>query len=133
MSYLQKIVYPSVSVQEGGTTLTFVYPARNQDPYIPDEQRDDDFSSYGDHEAVLERIDQFIEFDMPFIAVGDDTTNWQNFLKWAAQGGDFDFYPDLDVDTYVTCHLMSKGNRVAYKNAGMNKLNQRIRFRQVIS
>jgi hypothetical protein len=119
----------------GGTSnvLPFVYPARNQDPYIPDEQSDTDYSSYGDDQTVLERIDHFIEFDMPQIALGADTENWKAFLDWAAGGGHFDYYSDQASASFTTCHLVSKGNRVAYKYPGMNKLNQAVRFRQVIS
>jgi hypothetical protein len=121
------------SVGTPPSVLPFVYPARNQDPYIPDEKGETDYSSYGDDQTVLERIDHFIEFDMPLITLGADTANWEAFLEYAATGGHFDYYPDLASSSYTTCHLMSKGNRVAHKYPGMNKLNQTIRFRKVIS
>lgn len=132
MSHLQKIVYPSASVQEGGTSFTFKYAARNQSAYIPDEVREDDYSSYGDHQSVTERVDQFVEFDMPWIANGTDLTNWTNFLSWAALGGNFDFYPDKDSGTYIVCHLVSKGNKITYRSPGFYTLGT-LRLRQVIS
>jgi hypothetical protein len=124
----QKIVYPS----GGGATLSFVYPARNLSAYIPDEIRDDDYSSYGDHQAVVERIDHFIEFDMPLIVAGTDLTNWTAFLDWAGLGGNFDFYPNSTGSGYTTCHLVSKGNKITYKSPGYYKLGT-LRLREVIS
>jgi hypothetical protein len=131
MSDLQKIVYPSASVQAGGTVLNFVYSGCNVSAYIPEEVREDDYSDYGDHQSVLERIDLFLEFDVPWIRAGQDLTNWTNFLNWAAQGGNFDFYPDKDSSICTVYHLVSKGNKIVYRSAGFYKLGT-LRLRQVI-
>jgi hypothetical protein len=123
-----KIVYPS----GGGTTLTFIYPPRNIPAYSSKAIRDDDYSSYGDHQAVWERTDHFLDFDMPAIKSGTDTTAWQSFLDWAAQGGYFDYYPDASQGTYTTYHLVSTDAKIAYHAAGINELRG-LQFRAEIS
>ena len=117
-SILAKIVYPT----GGGTTLTFVYPARNVTLYDAEEISETDYSSYGDDQTVLERVDHFLSFDMPFVQAGSDATAWQAFLDWSAGGGHFDFYPDGTAITYTTYHRTSKGNKLTWKSVGMYQL-----------
>ncbi len=108
MSSYQKIVFPSQLVGSGGVVLIFQYPGRNVSTYGPEVIGDEAMSKYGDYEAVVERVDNFITFDMPFIAVGSDAAAWQTFLDYAKLRQLFDFYPDLDDSTYHVCRITGK-------------------------
>ena len=88
-SILAKIVYPS----GGGTTLTFVYPARNVAYYDGEPTRYDARSNSGIHVSTLSRVDHFLKFNMPFIAAGADAAAWQAFLDWAAAARRLIFIP----------------------------------------
>lgn len=118
-SILAKIVYPS----GGGTTLTFVYPARNVAYYDGEPTRYDARSNSGIHVSTLSRVDHFLKFNMPFIAAGADAAAWQAFLDWAAAGAAFDFYPDHTSGSYTTYWQQPGRRTLAYRSPGMYKLD----------
>jgi hypothetical protein len=128
MSSLAKIVYPS----GGGTTLLFARPPRNVPYYEGEPVRHDDYSSYGDHVSFAERIDHFLSFDMPLINDGTDAANWRAFLDWAAEGANFDYYPDYTSGTYTTYHALGGRKKLEPKAPGLWKLTG-LEFRQVIA
>jgi hypothetical protein len=119
-----KIVYAS-------TTLTFTYPPR-QVPYkIYSAVRHDNLASSGVRESVLERVDEFLEFEMEYVKIGTDVSAWASFMQYALQGGSFDYYPDSTSGSYTTYLLEDTDWNAAYKQMAVYTF--KIRFRKRIA
>ena len=64
-------------------TLTFLRPPRKVPAYEYNAVRHDNISSAGVREAVLERIETFLEFEMEWVAIGADVQAWNQFMQFA--------------------------------------------------
>jgi hypothetical protein len=124
-----KIVYPS----GGGTTLSFQYYPRDVAAYDYAVERRDNSLSGGQVESVYTRTDTFLEIVMEWVG-NSVTTNeiagWYGFMKYALQGGAFDYYTTQSVPLYTTYILEDTTWEAAYKNVAAYTF--RVRFRQVI-
>jgi hypothetical protein len=127
MSY-PKIVYDPGT---GPVTLTFLHPPRKVPAYEYNAVRHDNISSAGVREAVLERIDTFLEFEMEWVAIGSDVQAWNQFMQFALGGGQFGYYPDASQPAFTNYWLEDTNWTAAYKSVGQYTF--KLKFRQVVT
>jgi hypothetical protein len=110
-----------------GATLTFLYQPR----FVPSASdraiRSDTYSTSGVRQTVIERIDQFMDFKMEWIAIGADAAAWQAFLLSALQGIPFDYYPDAALANYTTYAVTNADAKLTYKAPGRYELDLEFR------
>ena len=127
MSY-PKIVYDPGT---GPTVLAFARPPRKVPAYEYNAVRHDNISSAGVREAVLERIDTFLELEMDWVAIGADVQAWNQFMQFALGGGQFGYYPDASLPRFTNYWLEDSNWTAAYKSPGLYSF--KLKFRQVVS
>ncbi len=115
----------------GPVTLAFTYPPRNVAAYNSVATRHDNVASSGVRESVLERIDNFVEFDMQFVLLGADVTAWNGFMRYALTGGQFAYYPDSSQAAFTNYWLEVTTWNAAYKAPGLYSF--KLKFRQVLT
>jgi hypothetical protein len=123
-----KIIYDPGT---GPTTLTFLHPPRKAPAYEYNAVRHDNISSAGVREAVLERIDTFLEFEMEWVAIGADVRAWNQFMQFALGGGQFGYYPDASQPAFTNYWLEDTDWTAAYKSPGQYTF--KLKFRQVVT
>jgi hypothetical protein len=123
-----KIVYDPGT---GPTTLTFLRPPRKVPAYEYNAVRHDNISSAGVREAVLERIDTFLEFEMDWVAIGADVQAWNQFMQFALGGGQFGYYPDASLPSFTNYWLEDSNWTAAYKRA--KQYTFKLKFRAVVT
>lgn len=123
-----KIVYDPGS---GPTTLTFLHPPHKVPAYEYNAVRHDNISSAGVREAVLERVDTFLEFEMEWVAATGDVQAWNQFMQFALGGGRFGYYPDASLPSFTNYWLEDTTWTAAYKAPGQYTF--KLKFRQVVS
>jgi len=72
----------------------------------------DNISTAGFRERVTEALDIIITFTMGFMAVSDPTdfTAWGLFMAFALAGGQFQFYPNINIiGEYYDCVVDDQG------------------------
>jgi hypothetical protein len=126
MAYPQIIYNPG----SGNVTLPFFYPPKNITGFNMEAVAHDNISSAGVRERIIERIDNFLEFDMPAVIMGSDLSNWQAFLQYALAGGQFSYYPDASQSAFTNYWLDDAKQVADYSNPAIYKL--KLRFRQVV-
>jgi hypothetical protein len=126
MAYPQIVYNPGT----GNVTLAFKYPPKNVTAFNMDAVVHDNFSSAGVRERILERIDNFLELDIPAVAIGSDLTNWQTFFQFALAGGQFSYYPDASQSSFTNYWLDDAKEVAAYKHPGIYSF--KLKFRQVV-
>jgi hypothetical protein len=91
------MAYPQITYYSRSTlvTLAFTYPPRNVAAYNSVARRHDNISSSGVRESVLERIDNFLEIEMQTVLDGADVADWNAFMQYVLQGGQFSTTPTL--------------------------------------
>lgn len=112
-------------------SFTFKYPPRRQSSIIQKARRHDNTSSYGIRESIFERTETFTNIEMDTVSSGTDVTNWQTFLSYALQGGQFYFYPDAALSGKTAYTLEGTDFDAAYKAPGLYAF--KLTFRAVIS
>ncbi len=115
----------------GPVTLAFTYPPRNVAAYNSVAARHDNVASSGVRESILQRIDNFLEFDMQFVLLGADVIAWNAFMQTALTGGQFAYYPDSSQSGFTNYWLEDTTWSAAYKAAGLYSF--KMKFRQVVS
>ena len=120
-----KIIYGSPS-----TTLQFALPPRKVPAYFMDAVRHDNIASSGVREAMLERIDNFLELEMEWVAIGSDVAAWQAFMAWALAGNQFSYYPDPSQSSFTQYWLEDTTWTAAYRAPGQYTF--KLKFRQVV-
>jgi hypothetical protein len=120
-----KIIYPS----GGGTTLTFLTPARFVPYKVYEAVRHDNVASAGTRETVWERNDTFQEFEMEYVRSGSDIAAWDSFIQSALQGTTFDYYPDASLGSFTTYTLEDNTWNAAFKQLGIYTFKLRFRKR----
>ena len=123
-----KIVYDPGT---GPVVLGFARPPRKVPAYEYNAVRHDNISSAGVREAVLERIDTFLEFEMDWVAIGADVQAWNQFMQFALGGGQFGYYPDASLPSFTNYWLEDSNWTAAYKSVGQYTF--KLKFRQVVS
>jgi hypothetical protein len=123
-----KIVYDAGA---GPVTLTFKRPPRKVPAYEYNAVRHDNISSAGVREAVLERVDTFLEFEMERVAVGADVQAWNQFMEFALGGGQFGYYPDASQPAFTNYWLEDTNWTAAYRSPGQYTF--KVKFRQVVT
>ena len=115
----------------GNVTLLFKYPPRSVSGFSMAAAAHDNISSAGVRERVIERIDNFLELEMPFVAVGADLSNWQTFLQFALAGGQFSYYADSSQSSFTNYWLDDAKETAAYRHPGI--YSWKLKFRQVVT
>lgn len=114
----------------GPMTLAFTYPPRNVTAYNAVATRHDNVASSGVCESILERVDNFLEFDMQTVLIGGDVMAWNDFMQYALQGGQFAYYPDRSQPAFTNYLLEQTTWNAAYKAPGLYSF--KLKFRQVV-
>lgn len=126
MAYPQIVYNPGT----GNVTLAFQYPPRSVTGFDMEVAAHDNISSAGVRERIIERIDNFIELEMPYIIIGSDLSNWQTFFQFALAGGQFAYYPDSSQSSFTNYWLEDAKQVANYKHPGIYSF--KLRFRQVV-
>lgn len=113
------------------SVLQFKRPNRFLPRYLKEAVRHDTIASGGAKQSILERLDQFLEFDMPWIAEGADAGAWEAFLDHALAGGEFDYYPDADLPALTRYTLENMDARLTRKTPGEWAVTG-LRFRKAV-
>lgn len=122
------IVYDSGA---GPTTLNFERLPRHVPVYMYEAIRHDNVASSGVRESVTERIDQFFQLEMEYVAAGPDVNNWAAFMKYALSGGQFSYYPDSTQSSFTNFWLEGTSWTAEYKSAGQYTFS--LKFRQAVT
>ena len=125
---LPKIIYDPGG---GPRTLNFMRPPRRVPGCAYEAKRHDNIATSGVREAVLERIDQFLELEMEYVALGSDVSAWAAFMGYALRGGQFSYYPDSSLTPFTNYWLEDTNWRADYKVAGQYTF--KMKFRQVVT
>ncbi len=123
-----KIVYDA---GQGPVTLNFQRPARFVPAYYYSAVRHDNVASSGVRESVYERSDQFLEFEMEWVASGTDVQAWSSFMQYALKGGQFSYYPDSSLTAFTNYWLEDAEWIPRWKARGMYTF--RMKMRQVVT
>ena len=123
-----KIVYDTGT---GPVTLNFLRQPRRVPAYDFVATRHDNVASSGVREAITERVDQFLELDMEYVAAGADVTAWAAFMSYALHGGPFSYYPDSSLSSFTNYWLEETDWLADFKQAGQYTF--KLKFRQVVT
>ncbi|MGO9275145.1 MAG: hypothetical protein ACLQOO_33740 [Terriglobia bacterium] len=115
----------------GPVALPFLRQPRRVPAYCFAATRHDNLASSGVRESIIERIDQFLELEMEYVALGSDVQNWSSFMLWALRGGQFAYYPDSSQTTFTNYWLEDTNWSADYKFAGQYTF--KLKFRQVVT
>ena len=115
----------------GPVTLLFQRPPRKVPAYEYNAVRHDNISSAGVREAVLERIETFLELEMEWVGIGADVQAWNQFMQFALAGGQFGYYPDASQPQFTNYWLEDTDWTAAYKAPGQYTF--KLKFRQVVA
>lgn len=103
---LPKVVYPSASIGVvaglPSGTLNFLRQPRFVPAFYLNAVRHDTLSTAGVRQSILERIENFFEFEMEWVALIADVAAWKQFMSYALAGGAFDYYADGTKTTFTT-------------------------------
>jgi len=115
----------------GPVALLFQRPPRRVPAFSFAATRHDNIASSGVRESIVERIDQFLELEMEYVALGSDVQNWSSFMLWALRGGPFAYYPDSAQTTSTNYWLEDTNWSADYKSAGQYTF--KLKLRQVVT
>jgi len=124
------MAFPKI-IYAGQTTLQFQRSPRKVPAYAMESVRHDNVASSGVREAIIERIDNFWEFEMEWVAIGPDVANWQAFMVWALAGNLFAYYPDASQSSYTNYWLEDTSWNATYKAPGQYTF--KLKFRKVVT
>ncbi len=127
------MAYPKI-VYDPGTgpaTLSFLRPPRRVAAYDSAATRHDNVATSGVRESITERTDQFLEFEMEYVAAGSDVSAWAAFMAYALKGGPFSYYPDSSLSAFTNYWLEDSNWRPEYQAAGQYTF--KVKFRQVVT
>jgi len=111
-----------------GNTLIFQWPGKGF-PYVNWERKGhDDFSTGGLEQSITWYLDRILDFEVPYIAAGEDAGAWQEFLNVALYRVPFDFYKDSTKPAYATLILTDDTSKLAYKAPGLYSIAIRARY-----
>jgi hypothetical protein len=122
-----KIVYPT----GGANTLSFGQYPRLVPAYYQVAARTDSISTAGVKQSILQRIHNFLDFTMEYVALGTDVTNWAGFFATALAGTAFDYYPDSSLASFTTYTLEDVEWKAAWKSLG--RYTFKMKMRQVVT
>ncbi len=124
---------PKITYVAGGGTITlqFTYPPSGLPAYYMEAVRHDNIASSGVREAIIERIDNFIELNMQTVLSGSDVQNWSFFMEYALQGNPFSYYPDSTLAAYTNYTLEDTTWDAAWRTPGVYTF--KMKFRQVVT
>jgi hypothetical protein len=123
-------ILPKIAYVDGNgvnQTLTFRFPPTNVSPITPVPQRTDNVAGDGTMWTISQYVEAYLQFDV-LALIGDDLTNWMNFLTAAVNGQVMQFYPDsTKTDNYtvrmqVGTSTSSSGTNVPSGNPALKRV-----------
>jgi hypothetical protein len=114
----------------GPATLQFRRPPRRVPAYSYEATRHDNVATSGVRESVTERVDQFLEIEMEYVALGSDVNAWNDFMVYALRGGPFSYYADSSQPVFTNYWLEDVTWHADYKSAGQYTF--KLKCRQVV-
>jgi hypothetical protein len=123
--------FPKIMYGSAPSTLTFLRPPRKVPAYVMDAVRHDNVASSGVREAILERIDNFLDLELEWVGIGSDVQAWQAFMAWALAGNQFSYYPDASQSSFTNYWLEDTNWNAVYKAPGQYTF--KMKFRQVVT
>jgi hypothetical protein len=95
------MAYPKITWNDGinppGTVL-FQLPPTSKPFKSLTATRTDVYSTAGVKQSVWLRTDRLMPILMNYVQVGDDIAAFDAFMEWALEGGQFNWFPDADID-----------------------------------
>lgn len=125
------MAYPKIIYGSPRSTLMFARPPRKVPAYVVEAVRHDNVASSGVRESILERVDNFLDFEMEWVGMGADVQAWQGFMVWALAGNAFSYYPDASQPSFTNYWLEDTNWTAAYKSPGQYTF--KLKFRQVVT
>jgi len=125
------MAFPKIIYGSPQSTLTFARPPRKVPAYVMEAVRHDNVASSGVRESILERVDNFLDFEMEWVGMGEDVQAWHGFMAWALAGNSFSYYPDASQPNFTNYWLEDTNWNAAYKSPGQYTF--KLKFRQVVS
>jgi len=127
---LPKITYTAIG-GSSPSTLSFLRPPRFVAAYNRLATRHDNISTAGVKEVLVERVDNFLEITLEWVAIGSDVNAWDTFMQNAVQGVQFNYFPDATQAAYTTYTLEDTTWKAEYKQLGQYTF--KLLFRAVIT
>jgi hypothetical protein len=103
------MAFPKITWNDGaghcGTVLFQLPPV--QHPYVWVEAvRTDKVSTAGVKQSCWFRNDEFFDLNLQAVQLGDEIASFDGFMRnCALQGGEFNYYPDADINQFTTYTL----------------------------
>jgi len=104
---LPKIAYTDLSGNP--QTLTFRMPPTSVDPISPVPNRADNVAGDGTMWSINLYVEAYVQMRVTAL-MGDDLTNWINFLSAAVNGQVLQLYPDSTKTSHYGVRLMVGGS-----------------------
>jgi hypothetical protein len=105
-------------------TLSFVFPPTSKPRFSQQATRNDVFSTAGNRQTVVQRINQTFPITMSNILDGADADAWNQFLAWALTGGEFVYFPDAtNPDNSDTCFMVDTTAQLVFVSTGIWSLS----------
>jgi hypothetical protein len=121
---LPKIVYTPAG--SSAVVLQFVNGPQNFTCYTEGRLHDNLATGGQARERVVENLDLMIEFTMPAMDLAA-VNAWDLFMQFALAGGQFDFYPNSDINEQY--HCVAEGKKFQPKRVGLQRYSESFRFR----
>lgn len=134
---LPKIVY--LDANQVQQTLLFRMPPTDVSPVAPVPVRSDSVASDGTMWTLEQYTEAYLQMSVT-VLIGDDLTNWINFLTAAVGGQVMTFYPDQTLTNSHQVRMMVQGSSNTnnsnvptgdpeLKRAGVGRFTARLVFR----
>ncbi len=95
------MAYPKITWNDGAGnigTVLFQLPPTSKPYKSYAATRTDTLSTSGVKQSVWLRTDSLMPLVMEYVQIGDDVEAFDTFMQYALQGGEFNFFPDADID-----------------------------------
>ena len=110
---------PLIKYGTGPTILAFVRGPRDFRAYYASRAHDN-VATGGLRERVVEHHDLMVSFAMEALRVDDDLAAWGTFVRWALDGGTFEFHPyGAGLDYWFRCVLEDQGWAIERRAPGV--------------
>lgn len=120
-----KIMYTDSN--DEAQALLFRYPPVKKPGSWLGAVRTDTIATAGDKQSWHFRTDEFLDLNMAYVEIGEDFDAWDQFLRFALTGDEFEYYPDADVDVHFTCTLEDTDFKPDFVAYGLRQFQLKLR------
>jgi hypothetical protein len=121
------MAFPIPRIIYGSTILDFTYPdVQKPMTDLLQAVRHDSITSSGLRQSMVERVDvlKTLQFDsIPWA----DLPAFSDFIKYAIEGGSFQFYPDATASAFQTWELVDDNFSPQFSSRGLTKCTLKLR------